>query len=260
MPGGCDRSGRRCYTHCMAVGGRTRKRQRTRHRWWTAVPVLGSVVAGSGRAASLANREGGRPRPPLARPSGTRPARAERSSLLEVGDRADEALLQPRCHGLTGTGDEHSHGAAAPRGRPGGPRPARLSLAGAVAGMDGHLPAGAGRPARGDVDLPAAHRDLRARDPERGRGGVHARPRARPRHRRDVLRRDRAHRVAGGPGPGPGHALVGGERRDRLRLRRGRLGGGVRRVPARGNGPQPGGRAARHPPARAGGPPHRGAR
>lgn len=54
--------------------------------------MLGTVVAlWSGGA--LANRAGGRTSPPTGRPSGGRPARAERASLLEAGADAAEAAV-----------------------------------------------------------------------------------------------------------------------------------------------------------------------
>src|SRR5215204_1055667 len=70
----------------MADGGRTRKRQRNRYRWWPAVPVLGTVVA-LWTGGALASRPGGRTPPPTGRPSGARPARAERSSPIDLGTR-----------------------------------------------------------------------------------------------------------------------------------------------------------------------------
>src|SRR4051794_10826716 len=89
----------------MADGGRTRKWQRNRCRWWPAVPILGTVVA-LWTGGALANRPGGRTPPTTGRPSGARPARAERSSPHDVGDG-----LATRC------ADDHggSSGSTSPR-------------------------------------------------------------------------------------------------------------------------------------------------
>ena len=210
-------------------------------------------ASGTGRAGR--RRVGSRPPagPSAAWRDGRRGPSA--SSLLDGRGRHLPLPLAPRTvldRRVTATvASTRRHGAAAPRGRPAGPRPARLSLAGAAAGVDDRLPPGPGRPARGHVDLRAAHRDLRPRDPERGRRGLHARPRAGPRHRRDAASaRPSASRgwTARGLDPATPWWVESGA--TDFASGAGRLGGGVRGVPARRHRPQPRGRPARRPPPR----------
>ena len=91
--------------------------------------------------------------------------------------------------------------------------------------------------------------EIYVRDTQSVRGRrLHARPRAGSRRRRDPLRRGRAPRVAAARGLDPDTPLVGGERCHRLRLGRGRLGGGVRGPPPRWRAATAGSRASPTPP------------